>query len=236
MNSPASMIENICSVEKWSVWSQSNRNLSLLRNSMANAYGIQDHCIIHDVHPLVSQQLTGNIGRLACTIDAAYLADGEVHRHPAHCKHLPRRASYVANDKKNGTDRLVRPRDEESCHKDIPHLTGAGLSSSRMILIDTGASYDMINRHLVDGRMPGHVRDLIKPTNINIANGKAKVTKGVRIRTAPWDCVTDAILLEDSLNLKTKLCCDALFLCLFVINNPRVKALALENSLLMLVR
>ena len=61
----------------------------------------------------------------------------------------------------------------------------------------------MINRNLVDGRMPGYIRDLIKPTNINTANGAAKVSKGVRVRTAPWDCVTDAILMDNSPNLNS---------------------------------
>ena len=116
---------------------------------------------------------------------------------------MPRRVSYVAQDKRNGTARLVRPKDEEACHKDVPYMIGANLSSSRMVLIDIGASYDMINRNLVDGRMPEYIRDLIKPTNINIANGKAKVTKGVQIKTGPWDCVIGAILLDDSPNLNS---------------------------------
>ena len=109
----------------------------------------------------------------------------------------------MAKDKQNHTARLVRPKEHETCHKDVPFIVGANLSSSRMVLIDTGASYDMINRSLVEGRLPECVRDLIKPTNINTANGQAKVNMGVRIKTGPWDCVTDAILLNDSPNLNS---------------------------------
>ena len=55
-----------------------------------------------------------------------------------------------------------------------------------MILIDTGATYDMINRTLVQGRLPQAIRDLIKPTKINTTNGKACVREGIRVSTAPW--------------------------------------------------
>ena len=72
-----------------------------------------------------------------------------------------------------------------------------------MILIDTGATYDMINRTLVQGRLPQAIRDLIKPTRINTANGKACVREGIRVRTAPWDCVADAVLMDDSPNLNS---------------------------------
>ena len=76
MNNPQPIIEQICSVEKWSSWSKSHSNLAILRDSMANSYALKDNCLINDVHTLINVRVQDNVGRLACTIEAAYLAEG----------------------------------------------------------------------------------------------------------------------------------------------------------------
>lgn len=113
---------------------------------------------------------------------------------------LPKKAKNATEDKNNHTAKLVKPRDGEELHRDIPHANGADLSNSRMVLMDTGASYGMLNRALAEGRMPESVRKLIRPADVNTANGKTKVSAGIRIRSGPWDCITDALLLNNSPN------------------------------------
>ena len=70
-------------------------------------------------------------------------------------------------------------------------------------MIDSGATYDMLSRGLVEARFPKYLRDLIKATRINTANGKASVDKGVRLCSGPWDCATDAILMKNSPNVSS---------------------------------
>ena len=72
-----------------------------------------------------------------------------------------------------------------------------------MILMDTGATFDMMNRKLAESRMPKFIRKLVRPTDINTANGKTKVSSGIRIRSGPWDCITNAVLLDNSPNLSS---------------------------------
>lgn len=88
---------------------------------------------------------------------------------------------------RNGTfsNKLVKPRRGEDDHESIPVVLGKELSPSRMVMIDSGATYDMFNRGLVEARFPKFMRELIKATKINTANGKAAVDKGVRICSGP---------------------------------------------------
>ena len=175
----------------------------MLEASLANGYAISSNEIVHDLLPLVNLERGNNVVRLACGYDVAFLAEGELRNHHAHCRKLPKRATALNVHKVNWTNKLVLSKNDECEHKHIPVVSGSEISSSRMIFIDTGATYDMINRTLVQGRMPQAVRDLIKPTRINTANGKACVREGIRVRTAPWDCVADAVLMDDSPNLNS---------------------------------
>lgn len=70
-----------------------------------------------------------------------------------------------------------------------------------MVIIDTGATYDMLNKWLAEACFPATMRELLKATKINMANGKAAVDKGVSIRSGPWDCITDAMMMKNLPNL-----------------------------------
>ena len=170
---------------KWSTWRVDRNNIKLLQKSSGNSNGLVDNMLMSDVQPLVVDCTHDSMTKHGCSFDVAYLSEGEVLVHFAHTKNMPTRASYLMNEKDNKTARLVKPKYGETCHKDIPHATGASVSNSRMVLIDTAATYEIINRMLVEGRLPGCIRDLIKPTSISTANGKTKVNAGIRIKTGP---------------------------------------------------
>ena len=182
---PRSVIDKLCSSEKWSVWSQDPKNLAQMRLSIGNTYGLRDNKLIYDVLPDVVQKTGDHIEKMGCSFDVAYLAEREVRVHKAHCAKLPKRAAYNTLKRNIHTTRLVKPGKKESSHDDVPYIHGASLSNSRMVLIDTGASFDMINKSLVIGRLPDAIRDLVKPTNINTANGRTRVQVGIRIKMGP---------------------------------------------------
>ena len=167
----------ICQVEWWSVWSDSNANLAKIRGSMSRTTAIKDGGVVWDVLPILSNMLDKYIKDYVCPMEAAFLASGEVKHHPAHVKELPPRCINPFNEKRNFTKKLVRPRRDEDDHGSIPVVSGEELSPSRMVMIDSGATYDMLNRGLVEARFPKFMRDLIKATKINTANGKASVDK-----------------------------------------------------------
>lgn len=158
----------------------------MLEAALANSYAISSNGIVHDLLPIVNKERGNNVQRLACGYDVAFLAEGELRNHAAPCRKLRKRATNLNQHKVNWTNKLIQPKGAECAHKHIPVVTGSDISSSRIILIDIGATYDMINRTLVQGRLPQAIRDLIKPTRINTANGKACVREGIRVCTAPW--------------------------------------------------
>ena len=94
--------------------------------------------------------------------------------------------------------KLVRPKKTETGHHDVPFISGAPLSISRMVIMHTGATYDMLNKALVDHRFPQCARDLLRTNQINTSNGKARVEEGVRIKSGPWDCTTGTIMMDNS--------------------------------------
>ena len=200
MSNPLIVIEDICTVTKWSEWSSDLENLRNLAESLATVFGLAGDDIIADVQPLITGPLRKNVDRMACPVDVAYLAADEAPVHLARCLRLPKRARYTPKEKGNHSAKLVKPREGEDLHHQcIPHVNGSDLSNSRMILMDTGATFDMMNRKLAESRMPKFIRKLIRPTDINTANGKTKVSSGIRIRSGPWDCITDAVLLDNLL-------------------------------------
>lgn len=77
---------NICTVKTWSVWNKDNTNGSRSFKSLTNRYVSENHLIIYDVQTTTTGCTTKNVDRLACSFDVAYLSDGEVLQHPAHCK------------------------------------------------------------------------------------------------------------------------------------------------------
>lgn len=99
--------------------------------------------------------------------------------------------------------KLIKPKYGGNAHRGIPHAIGADISNSCMISIDTVTNYDMVHRALVEGRLPGYVRDMIRPTIINIANGNDRPSLGMRAKSAPWDRTTNAGLMDNSPNLNS---------------------------------
>ena len=111
----------MCQIEKWSRWREDNTNLAKLDRVLGICCWFKDNRVIHDVQPYTRIYQEANIERLDCPFDVASLADGEILHHPAHCRRLPKRATYLLADNGNKTTKLVRPRDKENEHKDDPH-------------------------------------------------------------------------------------------------------------------
>ena len=58
----------------------------MLEASLANNYAISSNGIVHDLLPIVNKERGNNVQRLACGYDVAFLAEGELRNHAAHCK------------------------------------------------------------------------------------------------------------------------------------------------------
>ena len=187
-------------MEKWSLWSDSNRNLKRLRTAVPRSFGVLNGEIIFDLLSHINDAVGRYAVANACPMETAYFAADERYSHPAHCKTLPPRKSCDFKEKSNMTASLVKPRHPETV-KQIPHVVGKDLSSTRLIIVDTGATYDMANKEIVEKLFPECIRNLHKKTIINIANGKAYVEHGVKIRSGTWDCVADNIMMPNCPNL-----------------------------------
>ena len=107
LNDLVLVIKDICPIENWSNWFMKLDNLTKLRASLANVYGLENHTYVLDVQPIITDCLHRNFERLACPVDAAYLAAKEVLLHPPPCKRLPKRATYVTREKTNNSAKLV---------------------------------------------------------------------------------------------------------------------------------
>ena len=75
----------------------------MLEASLANSYAISSNGIVHDLLPIVNKEWVNNVQCLACGYDVAFLAEGELRDHAAHCRKLPRRATAANNHKVNWT-------------------------------------------------------------------------------------------------------------------------------------
>lgn len=197
---PLGDITMICQVLWWSEWSDSNSNLAKVRESVSSTTAIKDGKVVWVVLPILMGLFNKFVKDYACAMEAAFLASGEMKHHPAHVKSLPHRRVVPFNEKENFTNKLVETRRDEDDHDRILVVPGEELSPSRMVIIGSGATYDMLNKVLVEARFPKFMRGLLKTTEINTANGKAAVDKGVRICSGPWDCASDAMLMENSPN------------------------------------
>lgn len=56
--------------------------------------------------------------------------------------------------KRNFTKKLAKPFRDELGHHDIPVIQGEDISSSRMVMIDTGATYDMLDERFSGSSIP----------------------------------------------------------------------------------
>ena len=149
----------------WSEWSDSNFNLAKIHASVARTTAIHDGNVVWDVLALLMDLLNKFGKDYACPMEAAFLASGEVKHHPAHVKDLPPRRVTPFNEKRDFANKLAMPRRDELGHDSISIVPGEELPS-RMVMIDTGATYDMLNRGLVEARFPKYVRCLLKATKI----------------------------------------------------------------------
>ena len=99
-----------------------------------------------DVLPILTEMLDKYVKDYACPMEAAFLASGEVKHHPAHVEVLPPRRIVPFNEKRNFTKKLVKARRDEDDHGSIPVVSGEELSPSRMVMIDSGATNDMLKK------------------------------------------------------------------------------------------
>ena len=120
-----SAYRSVCTIEKWSSWKSKNENLSMLEASLANGYAISSNGIVHDLLPLVNQERGNNVTRLACGYDVAFLAEGELRNHHAHCRKLPKRAPALNVHKVNWSNKLILPKGAECEHKHILVVPGS---------------------------------------------------------------------------------------------------------------
>ena len=100
MSDPLTVINDICTVAKWSEWSSDLENLRNLAESLATVFGLAGDEIIADVQPLILGPLRKNVDRLACPVDVAYLAADEAPVHSARCLKLTKRARYTPKEKR----------------------------------------------------------------------------------------------------------------------------------------
>jgi len=106
-------IRDICTVESWSKWSDSNRNLNRLRTAIPRSFGVLEGEIMVNLLDHINDAVGRYAVANACPMETPYFAFGERYSPPAHCKVFPPRRSCDHNEKINLTAPLVKPRPPE---------------------------------------------------------------------------------------------------------------------------